>query len=355
MSRKMLVALVFAFVVPWTATLAQMGRRAVWMPGTVIAVDGSYSVVRNIVGVGAAPVITIIAANVDLDLNGMTLTGLGGGAPVISIPGPISEIRIHDGRISGGSMSIDASGPGRKLILERVHSQDAFGPGPAALHISDIQNLVIRESTVVGAGTTFGIALDGPAPGKTGVIEGNVINAAGAGGIRILFGQAFAILHNRIEVGGIPAVGNGIELECNGCLISENTVRSTSADGIVVRQGWGNKFFDNVVEGCAGSGITIGPAAGDSLVLNNVLTMNGQHGLWVQGIRNLVDRNTLNGNTGCGLFLMGPTNTFGRNMARGNGGLACGPCVALFPPNSCSSAPGNDSFGDNLIPGPPVF
>jgi parallel beta-helix repeat protein len=89
--------------------------------------------------------------------------------------------------------------------------------------------------------------------------------------------------------------------------------------------------------------------------LNNVLTMNGQHGLWVQGTRNLVERNTLNGNTGCGLFLMGPMNTYGRNMARGNGGLGCGPCFALFPPESCDAAPGNTSFGDNLIPGPPVF
>jgi parallel beta-helix repeat protein len=354
MPKKMLVLMALLFVVHTTAAFAQAGRMPVWMPGTVIAANGSYVVTRNITAIGAAPVIFITAPNVDLDLNGFTLTGFVPGQ-VISIPGPFSEIRIHNGRLSGGSMSIDAAGTGRKLIIEKVHSQDAFGPGAAALHAFDIENLVIRESSVVGASTLYSIAIDGPTPGKTGVIERNVIESTGGGGIQILFGQAFAVLHNRIDVGGIPAVGSGIELDCNGCLVSENTVRSASADGIVVRQGWGNKFFDNVVEGSAGSGIILGPGAGDSLVLNNVLTMNGGQGLWVQGIRNHVERNTLNGNTGYGLCFTGPANTYGRNMARGNAGAGCGPCFLLFPPESCDVAPGNSSFGDNLIPGPPVF
>jgi parallel beta-helix repeat protein len=334
-----------------TAALAQ-GRTPVWLPGTVIGANGSYFVARDIVAAGAAPVITITAPNVDLDLNGHTLTVPGGGPAVISVPAGFSEVRIHNGRLSGGSMSIDAIA-GRKLVIEKVHSQDAQGPAPGAFHASNIDDVVIRECTAVGSLTTFMISLDGPVAGKTGVIERNVLEstaAGGSGGIQVILAQAFAILHNRID-----ATGMGIALDGSGCLVSENTVRSGTADGIVVRQGWGNKLFDNVVEGSAGNGINLMPGAGDTLVLNNVLTMNGMHGLWVQGQRNLVERNTLNGNTGCGLFFTGPQNTFGRNMARGNTGVGCAGCFALFPPESCAAAPGNSSFGDNLIPGPPVF
>lgn len=352
MSSKASCLLALLLGVSSTAALAQ-GRTPVWMPGTVIGVNGSYYVTRDIAGAGAAPVITIAAPNVDLDLNGHTVgSPVGGGPPVISIPAGFSEIRIHNGRLLGGSMSVDATA-GRKLVIEKVHSQDAAG-GPGALHTFDIEDVVIRECTVVGASAAAGITLDGAMPGKTGTIEGNVIEsdaALGSAGIRIVAAQALALLHNRIDVAGV-----GIELDGNGCLISENTVRSLGADGIVLRQGKGNKFFDNVVQGCAGNGIILLPPSADSLVLNNVAASNGGHGLWVQGPRNLVERNTLNGNGGCGLFFLAPLNTFGRNMARGNGGAACGPCGGgLFPPDSCTAAPGNSSFGDNLIPGPPVF
>jgi hypothetical protein len=88
----------------------------------------------------------------------------------------------------------------------------------------------------------------------------------------------------------------------------------------------------------------------------------------VDGTQNLIERNTLNSNAGFGLRFCSPgascANTFGRNMARGNGGAALAPCgacggvPALFPPQSCNiagCAVPNSTFGDNLIPGPPIF
>ena len=70
--------------------------------------------------------------------------------------------------------------------------------------------------------------------------------------------------------------------------------------------------------------------------------------------------NTLNANGGAGLYFTttGCSNTFGRNMAQGNIGSGVGGCIALFSPESCSqcsAGPANASFGDNLIPGPPIF
>ena len=83
------------------------------------------------------------------------------------------------------------------------------------------------------------------------------------------------------------------------------------------------------------------------------------HGLYVEGTSNTIEGNTLNFNGGAGLYFgtFGCRNRFGRNVAEGNQGIGVGACSALFPPESCSVCPGppNVSFGDNLIPGPPLF
>jgi hypothetical protein len=44
-------------------------------------------------------------------------------------------------------------------------------------------------------------------------------------------------------------------------------------------------------------------------------------------------------------------------MAQLNNGTGVSGCTSLFAPDSCSqcTGPANGSFGDNLIPGPPVF
>jgi hypothetical protein len=82
----------------------------------------------------------------------------------------------------------------------------------------------------------------------------------------------------------------------------------------------------------------------------------------------MIDHNQLNSNSRVGLNIQGVAgaacgNTFGRNTARGNLGIAAPACPGappLFPPNSCNGTGGcgalpQSTFGEYLIPGPPVF
>ena len=88
------------------------GRIPVFLDGTIIGADGRYIVTRNIVSGGAGPVITIAASNVDLDLNGFTLTGAA-GITVIDIPPPPplvpQDLKIYNGTIVGEPSGTSAS------------------------------------------------------------------------------------------------------------------------------------------------------------------------------------------------------------------------------------------------------
>jgi parallel beta-helix repeat protein len=354
-SRFLALAVVVLTVPP---ALAAEGRTPVFAPGP-IAAPGKYILTRDIAGFGLVPAIDIVVGDVDLDLNGFTVSNAFGPAPAISVSVPfVSQVTIRNGTVAAAAGGIDVPGPGEKIVIEDVNVQTSSTFG---IHVLDTLNIVIRRAVIHAPGTT-GILIDGAAL-HAATIENNVVRDAGAAGISFTAGSA-AILSNRVAGSGGP----GISLSgASGSLVSENTiVGSGGFAGLFVRTSKGNKLFDNVVRESASHGIFLAVDAVDNLVLNNVATGNGTsgagHGLFVDGDQNFVDRNTLNSNAGGGLLFSatGCGNTFGRNMARGNGGAglpACAGAPALFPPNSCNAcaAPANSTFGDNLIPGPPVF
>jgi parallel beta-helix repeat protein len=356
------------------AVLAGEGRTPVFAPGTVLGAEGKYIVTRNIVG-GGGPVISITGPNVDLDLNGFVLTGAAGAA-VITVAAGVDHVRIHNGLLSAGVIGIDIPGPTRKVDIEDVKIKGIAGG--AGIHLGDVEGAALRHNEITDTGAE-GIAWDGPGFTKHGTIEGNLLRRTSAGIVVLNNCSSVAILNNRIEepgIGGGAFPGYGIVLAgCGAALVSENTVETAKVDGIFLRQSRGNKLFDNVVRSCGGNGIHVDGATSDTLILNNVASGNGAaalpsggDGLLVEGATNLIERNLLNNNAGFGLRFCVPAvscnNTFGRNMARGNTGAVPGPCGAcagapvLFPPNSCNIAGcalPNSTFGDNLIPGPPIF
>jgi parallel beta-helix repeat protein len=359
MSRNLrAISLVLGLALALPAVAAE-GRIPVFAP-TTLAADGKYILTRDIMGTGAASPIVITAPNVDLDLNGFNVIEPGGGFPVILIPGFIASGSIHNGKLTTGSFGIEApfGGAGGKLVIEGVRVQ---GSGTVGIH-SAAETTIIRKSVVEGNGGD-GILIDGAAP-KTGQVDSNVITSPGGNGIVFANGN-ITISNNSIAGTGLIGI---LISPGTGCLVLENTVGGAGTEGIVIRGSKGNKLFDNVVRESASNGIHIDPGSTDTLVLNNVSTGNGfllppGNGLIIEGDQNLVERNTLNSNNCAGLFFtgLGCANTFGRNMARGNvGACALGACAgppALFPPNSCNAcgAPVNSTFGDNLIPGPPIF
>jgi parallel beta-helix repeat protein len=137
-------------------------------------------------------------------------------------------------------------------------------------------------------------------------------------------------------------------------------------EGILLTGFTSGKVFNNVVARAGTHGIVLDSTSSDSLVRDNVVTGSGFHtsiggdGLRIEGDRITIEENTLNANLGAGLRLTSTSSalTFGRNTARGNTGVGSGPCAAsppLFPPNSCNDGSANNTFGNNLIPGPSLF
>ncbi len=345
-----------------------LGATPVFAPGTIISADGQYCVTQNILNPGPGPAIEIAACDVHLNLQGFSVANVGGSAsPVILVTGAggCTQLTIRNGTLSGGSHGIRV--PAGVLVPDitledlRIHNISS-GNGIA---LSDGFRAAIRRNHFGSIGGAA-IAWDNLAIPKTGTIADNVIWFTGRG-IEVFRSSSLAVLNNRIS----DVQGTGINItEASSGLIAENTVESADTEGISVLVGRGLKLINNTVVRSGSHGMSLDCM--NCLVIHNVSSGSGQagtgHGLWIQGARNMVERNILNDNTGYGLlFASLPANvacgnTFSGNTARGNlgaGGPACGGVPALSPPNSCNAATPclalpNTSYGDNLIPGPPV-
>lgn len=355
-----LVALAATGTVP-----AAEGRIPVFLPGTVIGADGKYIVTRNIINLGGGPAITIAAPNVDLDLNGFLISNAGVGAPVISVVAGSDQVTVRNGTLADGDVGVDQGGFIREITLADLKIRDMNGLG---IHLFDAERGVILRNHFSSINGGPALLVDGGIV-KSGTIADNVIRRT-VEGIVVVNSSSLAVLNNRIE----EITGIGILLDnASSGIVAENTVETTDGDGIAVFNGRTLKLLDNMVQGSRAHGIHLDRLTVNCLVIHNNSSGNGTaafpgHGLWIEGDRNMIERNVLNSNSGAGLLFfsgaagVGCANTFSGNTARGNVGIGLPVCVgapALFPPNSCNAVPGcgvpNTTFGDNLIPGPPVF
>ncbi len=367
------VVLIIPFLA--SAVFAAEGRTPVFAPGSFLGADGKYIVTRNIAG-GAGSVITIGAPNVDLDLNGFVLTGAG--APVIMAIAGVDHVSIHNGVLAGGTVGIEIPNA-RKVDIEDVKIHNPTGA--QGIHLGDVEGAAIRRVEITDT-PAEGISWDGPATVKHGTIENNLLRRTSAGIVVNSNCSSVAIVNNRLEEPGTGAGGAfpgfGIVLvTCGASLVSENTVERSRVDSIFLVNSKGNKLLDNVIRAAGGNGIHLDGGSSDALVLHNVVSgsgtgalASGGSGLLIEGMQTVAEGNVLNSNAGIGLHYCGPAacgNTFGRNTARGNTGAVfpgfCGGCPAFapsaFPPNVCNTgaacAVANSTYGDNLIPGPPIF
>jgi parallel beta-helix repeat protein len=343
-----LLLLMLALAVP---THAGEGRTPLFEPTTIVA-DGKYIVTRDIVGGGVAPVIDVAAANVDIDLNGFTLSNGAGLGDVITVSVPVTQVTIRNGTLDGGGSSIDATlaAGGEKIVIEDIKSQSAGGD---AIHILDIESPVIRRAVIEGAAGA-GILIDGAGLHLAKIEDCTIREVVGIG-ISFTTGSA-TIQNNKVNSGAASTI---LLSTASGSLVSDNTVVGGPGTGILLTNGDGNRLFNNVVRDMGLHGIQIDALSTDNAALNNSVSncgaAGGGSGIFVMGDRNQIERNVLNANAGFGLrFIAGAdSNTFGRNMARGNVGGAPGPCAGVDdPPNYCNDGVANDSYADNLIDGP---
>ena len=341
------------FFVP-AATQAAEGRIPLFQPGPITA-SGKYVLTRDIVGDGSDTVISVEAPQVDIDLNGFTISN-NNGFQCIRVDTPGIRLAVRNGTLGSCLNAVYASA-GIQVVVEDV---TVSGTSGISIYVGEVGAIAIRRVTVQGSGWD-GIGVYGAQVNHNAVIEDCMVTGTAGTGIAFS-GGTVRIRNNRVTSSldyGIVVFG------AQGSEVSGNQVVGVSNDtGIMINQTQGSTIHGNVVRFATNHGIWLTASATNNLVRDNVATSNGAtgagHGLVVEGPSNKVEGNTLNANGGAGL-LFGFTacgNTLGRNMARGNAGGSVTGCTALFPPDSCSkciAGPANASFGDNLIPGPAVF
>jgi hypothetical protein len=75
-----------------------------------ISTSGSYYLIRNLRGASGENGITITADDVTLDLNGMSLIGVGGSLHGVSIDGGLSGVAIRNGTVRDwGAKGVDVA------------------------------------------------------------------------------------------------------------------------------------------------------------------------------------------------------------------------------------------------------
>jgi parallel beta-helix repeat protein len=353
------------------------GRTPVYLPGTVITAPGTYVLTRDIAGNGSSPAITIGTGGsvngVDLDLNGFTVSCPFGGT-AIQVLSDASPVKIRNGTIFGGDLGIDAPAFNPQLVIEDMK---IYGIAVAGIHLANTAQLAVRRVHLSFVPQGQCITWSG-AGHKHGTIEDSVFQDCNTGIVITADCGSVAVVNNRFDRTNGSAgtyAGDAIVLNsCSSALVSGNTLSVGSSEGISVIDSRGVKLVDNTVMDFGADGIHLDATTTDCLVANNISSGNGAFiftpgsGLLVQGQRNKIEGNVLNGNKTAGLLFFEPEtgqpcgNVFGKNVARGNQGLglpACNGTPALFPPDSCNTAvtcaQTNDSYGENLIPGPALF
>lgn len=253
--------------------------------GQVIVVD---TVLDTNIG-PCATGISIGADDITLDLNGRTITGNpgSGDGPGIELDGR-TGVTVTGGTVTQFDAGVAISGGSGNTVrkMRLINNAGAltadFGDGLAVLESTDN---VIENNVIQGNGPFSGVSLI--------ISDRNTLNRNVISGNNLSF-QTSGV---RIENAGPTA--------SNANVITENTVRDNSLDGIQLFAG-----------------------ASDNVVQRNQSLRNGRDGITVfaGGSRNLIEANVVKANRGNGIFVRGAAGAFPapmenriqRNIASGN-------------------------------------
>ncbi len=355
MSRRARLLIGLLCLCPALALQAAEGRTPIPFAtpiATPIVIDtpGQYVLTRNLSATGAGPVFQINAAGVDLDLNGMTVTG-DASSTVIEI-GLDAEARIRNGAVSGGTVGINTDGADR-VVIEQV---TVTGTSDRGIYLFDVDQFAILDSIIVDAGSV-GIAAEGGQNENTqGVIANNQLRRV-SDGICVFGGGGVRVEGNSIreKLAGGPFNAGIVIDSVNAPLLLHNTIVDVDGGtGILMTSAtFGATVEGNNVRNVTG-GVGIRVIGADNLIRANVVSNAANEGLLIDGDRNQVERNILNGNGSWGLRFSSTAdaNVFRGNTARGNTGIGAS-CNASATADFCDDDFGvsaNASQGDNWLP-----
>ncbi|MBL0870391.1 MAG: right-handed parallel beta-helix repeat-containing protein [Phycisphaerales bacterium] len=243
----------------------------------VISQPGSYYLTSNITGISARAGIRITASNVDLDLNGFTLTGVTGATQGISLATGSSRVQIRNGKItnfpSHGITSINcpsfsvsdvvcefngANGfdLGDGATAERCSARNntaigiRLGAGSLAKDCTTITNATGIElntlsraiNCTVYTNTTRGIL----ANGNDTTIESNAILSSAANAVGILVNGSRTVVRNN-SVNGTSVsgqIGLSVAASSSNNVIADNLIRNHDTDGnhVISASSFGNQI-----------------------------------------------------------------------------------------------------------------
>lgn len=389
MKRGTITLVVLLFVASVMPIQAAEGRIPIFEPvvfdGNLSSISGKYVVTRDITSTGTGPPIVFIgtgAEEVDIDLNGFTVTGGSASTLVISVT-ELGRFTCRNGSLRAvftdfdqNALRVFGSGTAHRVIIEDINATGGgilvAGATTFALrrNIIDTSKYAIRISPSTLANAT-GTIEDNISLGAT--IGAIFIDALGAGilpmqGVRVVNNQADSGIIWADTVDGLLLEGNslnggrGVSINnCTGCRVLNNAVNNNQTSPL----GFGFRFFDtnhclvegNVASGNLDDGIMLSGSTNIHLV-GNVSSGNSDFGIrLLSSTDNHLERNVTNGNGDFGILIDATSlrNRVGKNSASGN--LGAGSCVGGAGTATCGipaycNRGGAFSFGDNLFPGP---
>ncbi len=267
-----------------------------------ISQPGSYYLTDNILGVAGKRCIEIVADDVTIDLNGMTITGDAASIAGIFAEGTRINLTVRNGTIrsigngAGLGFSISSS---RGWKVENIaainNSHDGLiVPG----------NSIVRTSRAAANGGNGIRTLD-----HAQVIE-CVAEQNGSAGITVSNGSIISKTISRNNT------GSGIDASADGAQVLDSTSVGNSSHGIVC-------FNGSIITGCVvRNNALIGITASTScIVAKNDVTLSGGHGISFHGsctVRENVSNSNGQSTLGAGIFTSGFRSRIEGNVCNDN-------------------------------------
>lgn len=268
----------------------------------VISQPGSYYLTSNLTGVNLKNGISIIAANVTLDLNGFTLIGVPGTGRGINVANNLNNIVIKNGTITawvGGGIVTGGGGFGG--TIENIHADGNTGAGITVNNAMTIRNCTATNNSLIGIETYSATTIIGCTASNNGshgftITSGvNISNCSanqnGANGFNSTFGGNvfFNCVARQNDASGFNIFS---ETHITNCLAIDNGldgIRAASRNFI-----FGNSCIGNGIDPATGAGIR---ATGSDNRIENNFCNTADRGIDIDTAGNIVLRNTCSGNT----------------------------------------------------------
>jgi len=266
---------------------AEDGAVPVYEP-VVISSSGRYVVTRAFSG---ANPIQVAVDDVDIDLNGFTLTSTSGA--VVAIADGVTDVSIHDGHLTGGSDGIVYLSAVASRLRVRNVDIDATGYGIRVATAA-------KEVTIAGC-NIVGVSQDGiyletliGVPSTFSVTDTRVTSVAAAGIHAVGFGSGEVSHCSVVDYGAGAGNVAGIWLEQSDLvLVFSNTVAGDAAGGgDGIRVNYGSRVTENAVFDLPGD---FGITNFSSAVIDQNLVDNAAVPIFAQGFYSDVLENSVQG------------------------------------------------------------